>query len=382
MSAGANDYYGVLGVTEDADPDVIRKAYRSLAKKYHPDVNQGDARAAERFKAVGEAYGVLSDPEKRKQYDQMRRYGGLGFGGAGGPQPGWRPQPSGRPRPSAGQESGPSFSFEDLGGLGDFFSSIFDREKRGGAGARGAQDVPTRGEDLEIPVEVSFEMAAQGGKLGIKVPVSDPCETCGGSGAPPGVPFGPCLECGGTGSVAFGQGGYSVSRPCPACMGRGQVPERPCATCVGVGKKRVARKLEVNVPAGVESGGRLRVKGQGERGSGGAPPGDLFLQFQVRPHPFFRRDGLDLVVTLPINLAQATLGSKVRVRTLGGEPAVLKIPPGTQTGTKFRLRGRGITRAERTGDQLVEVTVTVPADLSDDATEAMKRFAELSGLRY
>jgi molecular chaperone DnaJ len=367
MSTQPKDYYQVLGVSEDADADTIRKAYRRLAKKYHPDVNAGDDKAAEQFKAVGEAYGVLSDDAKRQQYDQMRKYGGMGSGGA----------------PGAGGRPGGSFSFEDLGGFGDIFSTIFDRGGRGGATrSRGRSEAPARGGDVEVPVEVSFETAALGGKLNLKVPVSDPCATCGGRGAPAGIGLTPCLECGGTGSVSFGQGGFAVNRPCPACMGRGQIPERPCTTCLGRGKTRVTRQLEVTVPAGVETGSRLKLSGQGERGMAGAPPGDLFLQFQVRPHSFFRRDGLDLIVTLPINVVQAALGSKVRVRTLGGEPAVLTIPPGTQSGTRFRLSGRGIRRGERTGNQIVEVTVEIPASLSEEAQEAMKRFAEASGLRY
>jgi molecular chaperone DnaJ len=380
MSTRMNDYYRTLGVAEDADADAIRKAYRRLAKKYHPDVNAGDDEASERFKEVGEAYGVLSDPEKRKQYDQMRRYGAFGPGGRPGSAPGRRP--GGPSSPPGGAESAGSFSFDDLGGIGDLFSSIFDRGARGGGRTRGASQAPARGADVEIPVEVSFETAARGGKLSLKVPVSDPCPTCEGRGAPPGVPLSPCLECGGLGTVSFGQGGFAVNRPCPACMGRGQVPERPCATCSGLGRTRVTRKLEVVVPAGVESGSRLRVAGEGERGMGGAPSGDILLQFQVRPDGFFRRDGLDLVVTVPINLAQAVLGSKVRVRTLGGQPAILKIPPGTAAGTRFRLRGRGIARGERVGDQIVEVTLETPRDLSDEAVEALKRFAELSGLRY
>jgi len=368
MSTQAKDYYQTLGVSEDADADTIRKAYRRLAKRYHPDVNPGDDKAAEQFKAVGEAYGVLSDVEKRKQYDQIRKYGGMGFGGPG----------------STGGAGG-SFSFDDLGGaagFGDIFSSLFDRGGRGGAKTRGRSRGPARGGDVEVPVEVSFEIAARGGKLNLKVPVSDPCATCGGRGAPADVGMTPCLECGGTGSVSFGQGGFAVNRPCPACMGRGQIPERPCGTCAGRGKTRVVRQLDVTVPAGVESGSRLRLAGQGERGTGGAPPGDLLLQFQVRPHNFFRREGLNLLVTMPINVAQATLGSKVRVRTLGGDPAVLTIPAGTQSGTRFRLRGRGISRGERTGDQLVEVTVEMPKDLTEEAQEAMRRFAEASGLRY
>jgi molecular chaperone DnaJ len=380
MSTGATDYYQTLGVPEDADAEAIRKAYRRLAKRYHPDVNAGDENAAERFKEVGEAYGVLSDPEKRKQYDQLRQYGAFGLGRQGGPG---RARRSGESsRPGQGAEPDAIFTFDDFGGVGDLFSKIFDAGGRREARTRGPSPGPARGDDVEVPVEVSFEMAARGGKLNLKVPVSDPCATCEGRGAPRGVPLTPCLECGGLGSVSFGQGGFAVNRPCPVCLGRGQVPERPCATCGGVGRTRVTRTLDVVVPPGVESGSRLRVPGEGERGIGGAPSGDLFLKLRVRSDGFFRRDGLDLVVTMPINLAQAVLGSKVRVRTLGGEPAILTIPAGTQSGTKFRLRARGIVRGERAGDQIVEVTIEIPRNLPEEATEAMKRFAELSGLRY
>jgi molecular chaperone DnaJ len=374
MTTGTKDYYQILGVSEKAEADEIRKAYRKLAKKYHPDANQGDPSAEARFKEVGEAHAVLSDAEKRKQYDQMRKLGSFGFGAGRGARPG-APGPGG-----PGFPGGESFSFDDLGGLGglgDLFSGIFDRGRKG---ARRAG--PQRGEDVEVSAEISFQTAVRGGNIAIQVPITEGCATCGGSGAAPGTGIRNCGECGGAGTVSFGQGGFAVKRPCPACMGRGRIPEVPCPSCAGSGQVRQTRKLQVAVPAGVETGSRIRLSGQGESGSQGGPPGDLILVFQVKPHRFFRREGLDIHVTVPVNLAQATLGSRVKVRTVSGKHVVLKIPPGTQSGTRFRIRGQGVTRGERTGNQYVEVRVEVPETLTPEGEEAMKAFAESTGLRY
>ncbi len=381
MSAQTKDFYKILGVSEKADTDEIRKAYRKLAKKFHPDANQGDENAAERFKAIGEAYGVLSNPEKRKQYDQMRKFGAFGMGGrtrgAGPQRPGaGRPGPGGAPGDGA-----QGFSFDDLGGLGDIFSSIFDRGRRGGADSPRSTG-PQKGPDTELSAEISFKLAVQGGKLNLKVPITESCATCGGSGARPGTRLARCEECTGSGTVSFGQGGFAVNRPCPACGGRGRIPEAACTSCAGTGSVRQTRTLQVKVPAGVESGDRIRISGQGERGMNGGPPGDIILTFQVQPHRFFRREGLDVHVTVPINVAQATLGSRIRVRTVGGKHVVLRVPPGTQSGTRFRVRGQGISKGERTGDQFVEVRVDIPAELSDSEREAMEAFARSAELRY
>jgi molecular chaperone DnaJ len=376
MATGTKDFYQVLGVSEKASADEIKKAYRKLAKQHHPDANPDNPQAAERFKEIGEAYAVLSDAEKRKQYDQMRRLGAFGFGRA----PAGGPRPQGGPAPGA--PPGGGFSFEDLGdigGLGDLFSSIFDRGRRGGAGRRVG---PQRGEDVEYVVEISFETAVAGGKITIDLPITEECATCHGTGAAPGLKTHRCTECGGSGTIAFGQGGFQVKRPCPACLGRGEVPDQPCPACGGSGTVRQNRKLQVTVPPAVETGSKVRIAGQGERGREGGPAGDLILTFKVKPHGFFRREGLDVNVTVPINVVQATLGSKIRVRTVGGKRVVLTIPSGTQNGTRFRIRGQGIEKGGRVGDQYVEVKVEIPEKLSDEEQKALEEFAAVSGLKH
>jgi len=381
MAAQNKDFYRILGVDEKASQDDIKKAYRKLAKKHHPDANPGDQQAAERFKEAGEAYAVLKDPEKRKQYDQMRRYGAFGFGGRTAPGG----APGARPRPEPGGAGG--FSFEDLqggfGNISDLFSSLFDLGRRGTGGATGTRDgARQRGQDVEYVVEIPFLTAVRGGKISVDVAITEECATCGGDGAAPGTELRRCTECGGTGTVSFGQGGFAVTRPCPACFGRGRIPTTPCPSCGGRGTVRQNRKIQITVPEGVDTGSKVRLSGQGERGSAGGPPGDLIITFRVQPHRFFRRDGLDIHVTVPINIAQATLGSKVRVRTVSGKKVVLRIPPGTQSGTRFRIRGHGVRKGERTGDQYVEVKVSVPDRLSDEERQAMEEFAEATGLKH
>lgn len=374
MSGTAKDFYEILGVSEKASQDEIKSAYRTLAKKYHPDANSGDEAAAERFKEIGEAYGVLSNAEKRKKYDDMRRFGAFDFRGG---TPGQSPGGGG----FGGQGPAGGFSFDDLGGLGDIFSSIFDRASRRGEGGTSGRS-PRRGADVEYLVDISFKTAARGGKISISVPITEECATCGGSGARPGTSLKKCGECSGSGTVSFGQGGFAVNRPCPACLGRGRIPESPCPSCAGRGTVRQQRKLQVTVPAATDDGSKLRLSGQGERGTLGGEPGDLILTFRVRPDRFFRREGLDVHVTVPINLAQATLGSKVRVRTVDGKHVVLKIPAGTQTGTKFRIKGRGVSKGDRRGDQYVEVKITVPSSLTEEGRDRMESFAEAAKLKH
>ena len=382
MATSTKDFYQVLGVSEKAPADEIKKAYRKLAKQHHPDANPNNPQAADRFKEIGEAYAVLSDAEKRKQYDQMRRLGAFGGFGRGGPGGGMRREPG---APAGGGSAGGSFSFEDLGdfgGLGDLFSTLFDRGRRGGPAGSGRPGGAERGENVEYVVEIPFETAVAGGKISIDVPITEECATCGGNGAAPGSGTHRCPECAGTGTIAFGQGGFQVKRPCPACLGRGQVPDQPCPSCGGAGMVRQTRTIQVAVPEAVETGTKVRIAGQGERGRQGGQAGDLVITFKVAPHKFFHREGLDVHVSVPINLVQATLGSKIRVRTVRGKRVVLTIPPGTQTGTKFRIRGQGIEKSGRVGDQYVEVKIEIPEKLSDEEQKLLEQFAAASGLKH
>ncbi|WP_420634076.1 molecular chaperone DnaJ [Candidatus Palauibacter sp.] len=366
MATQAKDYYKILGVAENAGADDIRKAYRSLAKKHHPDANAGDPASTEKFKEVSEAHGVLSDPDKRKKYDRVRKYGGLGA---------FSPGPAG-----GAPGGGGGFKFEDLsdlGGIGGIFSSIFDFGKK----TRTETEGPQRGRNVEYLVTIPLRTAARGGRVSVTVPISEECATCDGNGAAPGTSLQRCPECEGKGEVTFGQGGFSVSRPCPVCVGRGAVPETPCSSCSGRGQVNTRRKLSVKVPEGVETGSRVRLSGQGERGPGGGPAGDLIIKCRVEPDRFFTRDGLDLACEVPINVAQAILGSKVKVRTIDGNKVVLRIPPGTQSGTAFRIRGQGLRRGDNRGDQLVKVIVETP-DLSGEGLKAVQDLAKQEGLPH
>lgn len=379
MSAPRKDYYRTLGVGAKASQAEIKKAYRTLAKKYHPDKNRDAPEASLRFKEIGEAYSVLSDPKKRKHYDQMRRLGAFGMGTGARSRDG----AGAGPKPASGVRT--EYSFEDLqGGFGnvsDLLSSLFgQREARSGPNAR-PTDGPVRGVDVEYLVDVPFLTAARGGKVTVELSLTEQCAPCNGSGAEPGTGLRSCGECGGEGTVSFGQGGFAVKRPCPACFGRGKTPETPCEPCVGRGERRRRRTVRVDVPTGVDTGGKVRLPGRGESGRTGGAPGDLIVSFKVAPHRFFRRKGLDIHATVPVNIIQATLGTAIRVKTVSGKKVVIRIPPGTQTGTKFRVRGRGIERGERRGDFYVETRVAIPEELSDEEREAMQEFAKASGMK-
>lgn len=369
-ATGAKDYYGLLGVAETATADEIKKAYRRLAKQNHPDANPNNKEAAERFKEIGEAYGVLSDADKRKQYDAVRKNPFAGFGGMGRGQ-----------SPGAGAGQGQGIRFEDLGGIGDLggisdlFESIFQRGKK-----KPGAKTPARGNDVEYLVEIPFKTAARGGKITITIPITEECATCMGTGAAPGTRLQACTECGGSGTISFGQGGFAVTRPCPNCLGRGQVPATPCQVCNGTGQVREQRQIAITVPAGVDTGSKLRVPGQGERGAGGN--GDLIVSFKVPGDRFFKRDGLDVICTIPINVAQAMLGSKVRVRTIDDKKVALKIPEGTQSGTRFRIPGQGIEKSGHRGDQYVQVKVEMPEELTEEQKEAFAKFADAAGLKH
>ena len=373
------DFYSVLGVSSNASQDEIKKAYRKLAKKYHPDANANDAKAGERFKEISEANNVLGDPGKRKQYDEMRRLGafdGGGFGGFGGAR-------SSRAGARGGAGGAQTINFQDfdiggLGGLGDLFSSMFG----GGETRQTRQRGPEKGQTVEANLEIPFRTAARGGKVPIELEVSEECGTCHGTGAAPGTSLRICPECNGRGVISFGQGGFAVNRPCPVCLGRGQVPTEPCPTCHGSGEVRAKRRVLINVPPGVDTGSKIRLKGQGGKGTQNGPAGDLIITFNVQPDKFYRRDGLDVIATVPLNIAQATLGTKISVRTLDGKKVAIRIPPGTPSGKRFRIRGQGIQKGDKKGDLIVEVSIQVPEKLSEEQERMMKEFAESGGLKY
>jgi len=362
--APQRDYYQTLGVAETATTDEIKKAFRRLAKQHHPDRNPNNPKALERFKEINEAHDVLSDPAKRKKYDEMRRYGA--FAGAGA---GWA---GGRPGPGGSGGGGVDFDVSDaggFGGLGDLFSSIFGRR---GEGRGGDAD-----EDVETTVTIPFRVAALGGQVPITLTLTEVCPMCSGSGAAPGATISTCPECRGRGTVSFGQGGFAVNRPCPACRGKGKVPSEPCPTCRGSGGVRVEKRLMITVPPGTDDGARMRLRGEGAKGRG-----DIVVVFQVEPDRFFRREGLNVVCVVPINVMQAMLGSKIKVKTLDGRRVVLRIPAGTQHGQKFRIPGQGIEKTGRRGDQYVEVRVEIPENLTAEQEAAAREFADKVGIKH
>jgi molecular chaperone DnaJ len=384
--AQTKDFHAVLGVSSSASQDEIKKQYRRLAAKHHPDKNPNDAKAAERFKEISEAYTVLGDAEKRKQYDEMRRLGAFGgFGGFGGARGG--PRPSSGPRPGSGGAAGreQEFRFQDfdiggIGGLGDLFASMFGGGSERAAGTRQREE--QRGQTVETTLEVPFRVAATGDKVSVELEVNEECDVCNGSGAAPGATLRVCPECSGRGVISFGQGGFAVNRPCPMCLGRGQVPSERCPKCNGAGEVRNRKKVVITVPAGSDTGTKIRLKGQGGRGSAGAPAGDLVITLQVQPDRFYKRDGLDLIATVPINIAQATLGSKISVTTLEKKRVAIRIPPGTASGRRFRVRGQGIAKDGQRGDLIIEVQISVPEKLSEEQERMMREFAEAGGLKY
>ena len=333
------DYYRILGVSEDATQEEIKKAYRRLARQYHPDANPGDKSAEEKFKEISEAYEVLSDPEKRRQYDQLRRFGASGsfnideiFRREGGPHRGF------------------SFDLGGFGWLGDLLGELFDFGRWGRPRSYG----PVRGEDVYAEVEVPFETAALGGNVTVSVPKEEPCPVCGGTGAQPGSASEVCPTCHGLGTVSYVQGGFAVSRTCPTCYGRGRTISQNCERCGGTGRVSVVRKYKVELPPGIEDGGQVRLRGQGGPGAGG-PPGDLILTVRVRPHRFFTRRGDDLLCEVSVPREKAERGTRVRLRTLDGRKVELKVPPGTRDGRTFRLRGLGVPGR---GDLYVKVKTT------------------------
>ena len=359
------DYYEVLGVSKTATQDELKKAYRKLARKYHPDLNKDNEEAAEKFKECNEAYSVLSDDQKRAQYDQFGHAafenggmgGGGGFGGAGG--------------------------FGGFGGSGmeDIFDMFFGGQ--GGRGGSRAKTGPQRGADLRFDLEITFEEAAFGLEKEINLYRDETCDHCHGEGAEPGSKVESCPECNGTGYVRFTQNtmfGQMVNeRPCSRCKGEGKIISEPCKECRGKGTVKRNKKLKVKIPAGVDNGSRLRVSGEGEAGAKGGPNGDLYVYLYVKPHKFFERDGTTVLCEVPINIVQATLGADIKVPTLDGQ-VTMKVPEGTQPGKILRLKGKGIPslRGGGRGDQLVRIKVVVPTKLSDKQKDALRKFADIS----
>lgn len=352
MLLSKRDYYEVLGVEKNASQEDIKKAYRRLARKYHPDVTGGDKEAEARFKEVNEAYEVLGDEQKRAHYDRYGHSEPGGFDGAGG------------------------FGFGDMG---DIFDMFF-----GGAQRRSPNSGPQRGSDLRFDMTISLEEAASGLEEEIEIRRYDACSTCGGTGASPGSSIDTCSQCQGTGQVGVTQstpfGRFSTYQTCPRCHGEGKTIKDPCKDCAGQGRVEALRKIEVTVPPGVDSGTRLRVAGEGEAGYRGGPSGDLYIYVFVREHETFKRDGQDLFLELPIEFCQATLGAEVQVPTLDGDVKIT-IPAGTQAGRVFRLRGKGMPslRGFGRGDLHVKVRIAVPTNLSNEEEELLRQFAALRG---
>jgi molecular chaperone DnaJ len=347
------DYYKVLGVVPTASDKEITRAYRKLAKQHHPDANPG---SEERFKEISAAYDVLGDSEKRKEYDEVRAHGPIpgGFGGTGGT----------------------TFRAEDMGDLGDLFGNLF------GGGRSRAQRGPQRGADMETQLHLSFEDAVHGVTTSVNVPQEVRCSNCRGSGAAPGTSTHTCPRCGGTGSLNDNQGLFSLSTVCPDCMGRGTLFDTPCPVCHGTGTEKKVRSVKVRIPAGVENGQRIRVKGRGAPGQGMAPPGDLYVVVQVSDHPVFGRNGRNLTVSVPLTFPEAALGTTITVPTLDGK-VTLKVPPGTQSGRVLRVRGRGVSGSSgrnggKPGDLMVRVEVLVPTKLTDEQREAVESLAAVT----
>jgi len=353
------DYYAALGVSKDASAAEIKKTYRKLARQYHPDANKGDTKAEEKFKEISEAYDVLSDEKKRKEYDEARTlFGGGGFrvpGGAGGTP----------------------FDLSDLfggaaggGGLGDILGGIF-----GGRGGRA--QASRRGADLEAEVTLAFTDAIDGATVPLQLSVQTTCPTCKGSGAKPGTATRVCPSCTGTGMSSRNAGGFAFAEPCRECRGRGLLVDDPCSNCAGSGQAMTTRTLRARIPAGVKDGQRIRLKGKGAPGERGGPAGDLVVLVHVRPHDVFGRKGDNLTLTLPVTFPEAALGAAIKVPTLAGAPVTVKIPAGTTTGRTLRVRGKGSTRRDGTrGDLLVTVEVAVPQRLNDKAKDALTAYAE------
>lgn len=364
MAESKRDYYEVLGVSRDADEATLKKAYRKVAKKYHPDVNPGDKEAEKKFKEASEAYAVLSDPEKRRQYDQ---FGHAAFeGGAGG----------------AGGFGGFDFSGADFSDIfGDIFGDLFGGGRRGGRGSQG----PMKGMNIRKGVRITFEEAVFGCEKEIEVVLKDPCPKCNGTGAKPGTSPQTCPKCGGKGQVVYTQqsffGTVQNVQTCPDCHGSGQIIKDKCPDCGGTGYVSSKKKIAVSIPAGIDNGQSVRIREKGEPGVNGGPRGDLLVEVAVSRHPIFMRQDMNIFSTVPISFAQAALGGDIRIKTVDGD-VVYNVKPGTKTDTKVRLRGKGVPSVRNSqvcGDHYVTLVIQTPEHLSAEAKEALRQFDALSG---
>lgn len=368
------DFYEVLGVSEDASQDEVKRAYRRLSRELHPDANPDDPEAEDRFKAVSEAYSVLGNEEKRREYDEVRRLAASGAFAGGFPGGG----------PGGG--GGVRFTTEDLGDMGDLndlLSGLFGGGG-GGFGGRGGRrgQRARRGRDLEASVQLSFEDALAGVTTTLRVTGDGPCETCSGSGAAPGTSPRTCPQCSGSGQVAVDQGMFSIAQPCPSCSGRGQVIDDPCRSCDGSGRQVKPREMRVRIPAGVRDGARIRLAGRGGPGERGGPAGDLFVNVRVAPHPLFGRRGDDVTIEVPVTFPEAALGTKLKVPLpmpeKGRDHTTIRIPPGTAAGRTFRIGGQGAPRRDGDrGDLLVTVRIDVPKALSRRQKQLLEELREL-----
>ncbi|MBC6457595.1 molecular chaperone DnaJ [Actinomadura sp. HBU206391] len=356
------DYYKVLGVSKTAGQDEIKKSYRKLARKYHPDANKGDSEAEDRFKEISEAYDVLSDDKRRKEYDEARKYGVGGF----------RSQPGG----GFGFDLGDLFGNQpgQAGGagerIGDIFGGLFNR----GAGTRQTSRRPRRGADVESEVTLSFGEALDGITMPLRLTSEAACAGCRGTGAKAGTVPRVCPSCEGTGQENRNMGSFSFAEPCQECRGRGLVVDDPCPICHGSGRATGTRTIQARIPAGVSDAQRIRLKGKGAPGESGGPAGDLYVVVKVAPHKVFGRSGDNLTITVPITFPEAALGAEIKAPTHRGQPVTLRIPAGTPNGRTFRVRGRGATRRDGSkGDLLVTVDVQVPQKLDDTTREALER---------
>ncbi len=361
------DYYKTLGVAKTAKPAEIKASYRKLARKYHPDANKGDAGAEEKFKEISEAYSVLSDEKQRKEYDEARSMFGGGFRVPTGTRPG----------------GGGGFNFDlgDIfggagdagGGLGDLFGTVFNR----GGNRTTAQNRPRRGADVETETTLSFGDAIDGTTVALRLTGEGACPTCRGTGAKAGTVPKVCPSCRGTGQSSRNLGSFGISEPCKECRGRGLVVDDPCPACTGSGRAMSSRTIQTRIPAGVADNQRIKIPGKGAPGERGGAAGDLYVRVHVKPHPVFGRSGSDLTVSVPVTYPELTLGAEVKVPSLRGAPVTVRIPPGTQNGTTFRVAGKGVRRKDgTTGSLIVTVEVKVPKDLSNKARSAVEELRE------